>query len=91
MWPDKVVQIEDHTDADGDDNLTLALSVARAESVVNALISRNILAARLYAVGYGETKPIASNETTVGKRQNRRIVTSAPGEKSQEHSPARRL
>ncbi|MEO5807232.1 OmpA family protein [Devosia sp.] len=76
LCPDNVVQIEGHTDADGDDNLNLALSVARAESVVNALISRNILAARLYAVGYGETKPIASNETTAGKRQNRRIVIS---------------
>jgi len=72
--PDAIVHIEGHTDADGDEGLNMALSVARAEAVVNALVSRGVTPARLYAVGYGETAPIADNETAQGKRLNRRIV-----------------
>ncbi|WDR02978.1 OmpA family protein [Devosia algicola] len=73
MCPDTIVQIEGHTDDEGDASLNLALSVARAEAVVAALIERHVLAARLYAVGFGESQPIASNDTTAGRRQNRRI------------------
>ncbi len=76
ICPDTVVQIEGHTDADGDEDINLGLSVARAEAVVEALIARNVEPARLYAVGYGESQPIASNETSAGKRQNRRIVVT---------------
>ncbi len=72
--PDAIVHIEGHTDADGDEGLNMALSVARAEAVVNALVSRGVAPARLYAVGYGETAPIGDNETAQGKRLNRRIV-----------------
>ncbi|KRA51454.1 OmpA family protein [Devosia sp. Root635] len=74
--PDAVVHIEGHTDADGDETLNLALSVARAEAVVNALVSRGVTPARLYAVGYGEAAPIADNDTAQGKRLNRRIVVT---------------
>lgn len=74
LCPEADVDIEGHTDADGDDQLNLALSVARAEAVVNALITRNVAASRLYAIGYGESDPIADNATSAGKRLNRRIV-----------------
>ncbi|UJW85786.1 OmpA family protein [Devosia sp. SL43] len=74
--PDAVVHVEGHTDADGDEQLNMALSVARAEAVVNALIERGVTAARLYAVGYGESTPIADNDTSAGKRLNRRIVVT---------------
>lgn len=74
--PDAVVHIEGHTDADGDEQLNLALSVARAEAVVEALVTRGVTPARLYAVGYGESAPIADNETSAGKRLNRRIVVT---------------
>ena len=81
LCPDADVDVEGHTDADGDDRLNLALSVARAEAVVNALIERGVSPARLYAIGYGETLPVADNATADGKRQNRRIVVAlrAPG------------
>lgn len=78
--PDAVVHIEGHTDADGDEQLNLALSVARAEAVVEALVQRGVPAARLYAVGYGESTPIADNETSAGKRLNRRIVVTVTDE-----------
>lgn len=71
---DAVVHVEGHTDSDGDAALNLALSVARAEAVVAALIERGVAPARLFAVGYGETAPIADNGTAEGKRLNRRIV-----------------
>jgi len=74
--PDAIVHIEGHTDADGDDALNMALSVARAEAVVNALVERGVVATRLYAVGYGETEPVADNATAAGKRLNRRIVVT---------------
>jgi outer membrane protein OmpA-like peptidoglycan-associated protein len=66
--------VEGHTDADGDEQLNLALSVARAEAVVNALIERGVAPARLYALGYGESSPIGDNTTAEGKELNRRIV-----------------
>lgn len=74
--PTAIVHIEGHTDSDGDEAQNLALSVARAEAVVNALIARGVAPGRLYAVGYGETMPIASNDTAQGKRINRRIVVT---------------
>ncbi|WEK06518.1 MAG: OmpA family protein [Candidatus Devosia phytovorans] len=74
--PQATVHIEGHTDTDGDDMQNMALSVARAEAVVNALVQRGVAADRLYAVGYGETKPIADNATPEGKRMNRRIVVT---------------
>lgn len=74
--PDAVVHIEGHTDADGDEASNLALSVARAEAVIDALVTRGVNPARLYALGYGESSPVADNETPAGKRLNRRIVVT---------------
>lgn len=74
ICPAATVHVEGHTDADGADDLNLVLSVARAEAVVNALIARGVRSERLYAVGYGESLPIADNETKAGKQANRRIV-----------------
>jgi outer membrane protein OmpA-like peptidoglycan-associated protein len=74
------VEVEGHTDADGDDQLNLALSVARAEAVIEALLARDVAAERLYALGYGETSPISNNDTPEGKRLNRRIVVKVSSE-----------
>ena len=74
ICPDAIVHVEGHTDADGADDLNLALSVARAEAVVEALIERGVSFRRLYAIGYGESLPVADNDTAAGKRANRRIA-----------------
>jgi outer membrane protein OmpA-like peptidoglycan-associated protein len=74
ICPDAIVHVQGHTDADGEADINLALSVARAEAVVEALIDRGVSMERLYAEGYGETMPIASNETKSGKAANRRIA-----------------
>ena len=72
--PDAKVYVSGHTDSDGPADANMALSVARAEAVVNTLIDAGVDFRRLYAIGYGETMPIASNDTREGKAQNRRII-----------------
>lgn len=72
--PEATIHVEGHTDADGDEALNLALSVSRAEAVVSALIDRGVGFQRLYAVGYGESMPIDTNDTRAGKQANRRIA-----------------
>jgi outer membrane protein OmpA-like peptidoglycan-associated protein len=68
----KKVRIEGHTDSVGDDAKNLILSQNRANSVMSALIKRGIDPTRMESVGFGETKPIASNSTAAGKAENRR-------------------
>lgn len=74
ICPDAPVYVEGHTDADGTAQANLGLSIHRAEAVVDALVGLGVDPARLYAVGYGASLPVASNTTADGKRQNRRIV-----------------
>ena len=68
----KKIRVEGHTDSVGNDATNLKLSQNRAGSVMSALIKRGIDPARMEAVGYGETQPIASNATAAGKQENRR-------------------
>ena len=67
-----VVQIAGHTDNVGSSTDNLLLSQQRANSVVAALLSRGVNKSQLNAVGYGESKPIADNDTTEGRQKNRR-------------------
>ena len=68
------VTIGGHTDSDGDENENFALSVARANAVRNALAARGISPQKMVAIGYGETEPIASNDTEEGRAANRRTT-----------------
>lgn len=67
------VEIGGYTDADGDDAANLKLSQARADAVMQQLISMGIDASRLSAKGYGESHPIGDNATLEGKAANRRV------------------
>ncbi|KPQ11617.1 MAG: OOP family porin [Saliniramus fredricksonii] len=67
------VEIGGHTDSDGPAETNLRLSQERADSVRDALIARGIDAARLTAVGYGETEPLVPNDSDANKGRNRRI------------------
>ncbi|HAP01074.1 MAG TPA: hypothetical protein DCQ93_04025, partial [Bacteroidetes bacterium] len=70
--PTMKIEIGGHTDNVGSDNDNLALSENRAKSVYDYLIKVGVGAARLSFKGYGETKPIATNDTEEGRAQNRR-------------------
>ena len=67
------VGIEGHTDNTGSPATNLALSSARAKSVVDALISAGIAGDRLDQAGFGQDRPIADNRTEEGRAKNRRV------------------
>ncbi|MCK4233891.1 OmpA family protein, partial [candidate division WOR-3 bacterium] len=72
--PEISVEIQGHTDSVGSDAYNLKLSDARANSVRDYLIRvHHIEASRLFAHGYGESRPIADNSTDEGRAQNRRV------------------
>ncbi|MDH3430729.1 MAG: OmpA family protein [Gammaproteobacteria bacterium] len=74
VFPRSELIIEGHTDSHGGDELNQKLSQQRAESVQQYMINAmRIPTYRLIATGYGETRPIASNETESGRERNRRI------------------
>lgn len=72
-YDQSIIDVVGHADSDGADDYNLNLSRQRASSVAQALVSRNVLADRLYVDGRGESAPIASNDTAEGKAQNRRV------------------
>ena len=72
-YDQSVVDIIGHADSDGADDYNLNLSRQRASSVAQYLVSRNVLADRLYVDGRGETQPVATNATAEGKARNRRV------------------
>lgn len=70
---DSEVEIAGHTDNVGQPDNNLDLSRRRAQAVVDYLIKAGVSSSKLSAAGYGETRPIATNETAEGKARNRRI------------------
>jgi outer membrane protein OmpA-like peptidoglycan-associated protein len=68
-----LVKVEGHTDDQGDDVFNLTLSGKRAASIVTYLAEHGVAAERLASEGFGETQPIASNDTAEGRAQNRRV------------------
>jgi outer membrane protein OmpA-like peptidoglycan-associated protein len=66
------IEIGGHTDNVGDDKSNLSLSDKRAKAVLDFVTTEGIAATRLTSKGYGETKPIADNNTEQGKAKNRR-------------------
>ncbi|MCZ6655956.1 MAG: OmpA family protein [Gammaproteobacteria bacterium] len=73
-FPESQVIVEGHTDAFGSDAQNLELSRSRAKSVVQHLLaSMPISPINLRSVGYGESRPVANNETAEGRKRNRRI------------------
>jgi len=67
------MEIGGHTDSQGREAMNLTLSQTRAEAVLDALLSVEVLTSFLSAKGYGETQPIADNKTEEGRKANRRI------------------
>ena len=72
--PSSAVHVQGHTDSDGAAAANLGVSVARAEAVITELVKQGVDEGRLYAEGFGESDPIASNDTKAGKAANRRVT-----------------
>ena len=72
-YPTAKFTVEGHTDSVGSEKLNQSLSEKRANSVRDFLIKEGIGSDRLTAIGYGEAKPIATNNTRTGRTQNRRV------------------
>ena len=73
QYPQTVIRVEGHTDSVGSDSYNLDLSNRRAMAVKNLFVQRGVADARIEAVGYGETVPIASNDNEAGRQKNRRV------------------
>jgi outer membrane protein OmpA-like peptidoglycan-associated protein len=74
------IQIEGHTDSQGNSAYNKKLSQQRAEAVVAYLVKKGVDRARLTAMGFGQEQPIADNKTKAGRAQNRRVVFTVIGD-----------
>ncbi|MFC3713456.1 OmpA family protein [Sphingoaurantiacus capsulatus] len=78
--PEVKVRIDGHTDSVGSDAMNLQLSKARAGAVRSALVTAGVDAARIQAVGHGETNPVATNVNAAGRQANRRVELTMIGQ-----------
>ncbi len=69
----KKILVEGHTDSQGSERNNESLSLKRAESVRTHLISQGITASKIEAMGLGESRPVAGNDTPEGRANNRRV------------------
>ena len=74
LFPEAQIQVSGHTDATGDDAINQIISEARALKVAKFLVDLGgIQIKNITARGYGETRPVASNDTFLGRAENRRV------------------
>ena len=72
-YEDRRVRVEGYTDSTGDDSYNQMLSERRAQAVRDELVAQGIERRRVETRGYGEQYPVASNDTSAGRQQNRRV------------------
>jgi len=78
--PDLKIEIEGHADSTGSEDYNQRLSERRAESVRAYIGQQGIAKAVVSAVGFGESRPVATNGTAAGRQQNRRVEIIVTGE-----------
>ena len=67
------IEMSAHTDSNGSDEYNMKLSDNRARSVMEYILSKGISESRIQSKGYGETKPVAENDTDENRQLNRRV------------------
>jgi outer membrane protein OmpA-like peptidoglycan-associated protein len=78
--PDLHIEVEGHTDSVGNEEYNQRLSEHRAESVRDYLLRQNIPPSAVGTAGFGESRPVATNGTSAGRQQNRRVELVVTGE-----------
>lgn len=73
QYPQHQILVEGHTDATGSEEFNLRLSQDRANAVRSALVAGGVDASKISAEGFGESQPVANNDTPAGRQQNRRV------------------
>ena len=79
-YPSLHVSVEGHTDSVGGDEYNQNLSEHRAQSVRDYFVAQGVQSASVEAHGFGKTEPIASNDTSEGRQQNRRVELILSGD-----------
>lgn len=72
-YPQTSILVEGHTDSTGSETYNQQLSERRASSVTSLLVQRGVDAQRINIIGYGESQPVATNDTPEGRQMNRRV------------------
>lgn len=72
-YPETTIEVQGHTDNIGSNADNLQLSQLRAQSVASALSAQGVNSSRIKSVGYGESMPVATNDTATGRENNRRV------------------
>lgn len=72
-YPEDRIAVEGHTDSTGPSEYNGQLSLDRARAVSQILLSKGVKSEQIRALGYGESQPVASNESNRGRSQNRRV------------------
>lgn len=72
-YPEFIVIVEGHTDSRGRESYNQWLSERRSRAVADFLVSKGLDPNRIQVVGYGQSRPIATNKTPEGREQNRRV------------------
>jgi outer membrane protein OmpA-like peptidoglycan-associated protein len=90
-YPTMTVMVEGFTDSTGSESYNLQLSQRRADAVRDILVARGVPAGQVRSVGYGESRPVASNATPEGRQKNRRVeirIQPPPGAAAGSPPPA---
>lgn len=89
-YPQTRLQIAGHTDSTGSEEYNQLLSERRAEAVKGILAGYQVAPQRMRTIGFGESKPVASNDTLSGRQLNRRVlITIEPLQQAQNNSSQR--
>ena len=78
--PGLKIEVEGHTDSVGSDSLNQTLSERRSGAVRDYLTQQGLATDAVTAKGFGKTRPVATNDTAVGRQQNRRVELVVSGE-----------
>lgn len=73
QYPETQIIVQGHTDSTGSAEYNQSLSERRAEAVKNLILQRGVASSRITSMGYGETQPVATNDTPEGRQMNRRV------------------